>query len=143
MQMKTLIARTLRVLAWLAGAAVWAIASLSFIFWTHKGDGGYERSPFEREAWLHGTHEAQGEFPRLGMADDLIAKETLRGMRKDAVLALLGEPEGRDVLWSEEDRFDLLYRLGPERGYFSVDSEWLGITFDKSGKVARYKLVRD
>ena len=42
--------------------------------------------------------------------------------------------------WKE---WDLVYWLGPERGPFGVDSEWLVIKFDSSGRVQDYQIVRD
>ncbi len=127
----------------LAGIAIVGFASLAIFVWLSIGDNKYEQRPFEKEEWLHGTNAAQLHFPRLGMSDDLIEKRTLQGMEKKEVLAMLGEPAKKDIQWSKNDRFDLLYWLGPERGFMSVDSEWLGIIFDKTGKVSQYKLVRD
>jgi hypothetical protein len=139
--MKKPAAKILRAGAMLAGIA--GVASLVFYFWLGFGSNAYEKLPFEKEEWLHGTSKNQQNFPRLEMADDLMAKKTLYGMGKKEILAMLGEPDQKDVQWGEKDQFGLLYWLGPERGLMSVDSEWLGITFDKKGKVSQYKLVRD
>jgi hypothetical protein len=35
------------------------------------------------------------------------------------------------------------YYLGPERGLFRIDSEWLFIDFDDQGVVERYSIYRD
>jgi hypothetical protein len=35
------------------------------------------------------------------------------------------------------------YWLGPERSYFSVDSEWLVLRLDRAGRVVEYRIVRD
>lgn len=98
---------------------------------------------FEREAWLHGTNPNKMYFPRLSMADNLINTGKLDGLTMQQVLDLLGKPNMKDVQWTKEDYFDLLYMLGPERGFISVDSEWLGISFSDHGKVKSYKLIRD
>ena len=141
--MKKPIARILWAVGVLAGIAIVTFVSLVIYVWLSIGGSGHEQRPFEKEKWLHGTNETQLDFPRLGMADDLIEKKTLYGMEKKEVLAILGEPAKKDIQWSENDHFGLLYWLGPERGFMSVDSEWLGIIFDKTGKVSQYKLVRD
>jgi hypothetical protein len=47
---------------------------------------------------------------------------------------------------SEEGYFrewDLVYWLGPERGYMSIDSEWMVLRLGKDGKVAECRIVRD
>jgi hypothetical protein len=31
----------------------------------------------------------------------------------------------------------------PERGFISIDSEWLVVRFDTAGKVSEYRIVRD
>ena len=121
-----------------------AIASLLFLFYLMLGDSGeYVQRPYEKQEWLHGTSRTQMRFPRLGMADYLIEHRMLHGLGKREVIEMLGATDGEDIQWSEKDNFDLLYWLGPERGFMSVDSEWLAIKFDGSGKVAEYKLVRD
>jgi len=104
--------------------------------------GEYKKRDFERSSWLNGTKESQGIFPRLGMADSLIASNTLHGMSKKKVLDLLGKPDMEKVRWNEEN-ISLIYWLGPERGFMSVDSEWLAIRIDKKGKVYKYSIVRD
>ena len=37
----------------------------------------------------------------------------------------------------------MVYWLGDERGYMSIDSEWLVVRLDGEGKVAEYRIVRD
>ncbi|MFZ1830365.1 MAG: hypothetical protein WAW42_16730 [Candidatus Competibacteraceae bacterium] len=39
--------------------------------------------------------------------------------------------------------YDLVYRLGMERGFMSIDSEWLAVILDESGRVASVEIVRD
>lgn len=36
-----------------------------------------------------------------------------------------------------------MYWLGPERGFFSIDSEWLVIRLNSHGKVVDYHIERD
>ena len=42
-----------------------------------------------------------------------------------------------------ELRPDLLYCLGPERGFLGIDSEWLAIWFDDNSKAERWELLTD
>ncbi len=77
------------------------------------------------------------------MADYLIDNELLNNKSREEIVTLLGEPELTNTLWSEDDSFGLIYHLGPERGWISIDSEWLGIRFDSDGRVMEYKIVRD
>ena len=63
------------------------------------------------------------------------------------------QPLGIDAyespLWPEPDKteyfkeWDLVYWLGPERGFISIDSEWLVFRFDGQKKVTDYKIMRD
>lgn len=77
------------------------------------------------------------------MADYLIEKDILIDKSREEVLSLLGEPELENVQWSLDDYFGVIYHLGPERGWVSVDSEWLGIRFNANGQVTDYTLLRD
>lgn len=99
--------------------------------------------PFEQKTWLNGTNGNQMYFPRLTMADDLIETKKLDGLSRNQVVELLGEPSMENIQWSKDDYFGLVYHLGPERGFMSVDSEWLGISFGGNNVVKYYKLVRD
>jgi len=74
------------------------------------------------------------------MVDDLIAQRHLDGLSRAQTESLLG-PGDKTGKWAD---WDLIYWLGPERrGMFRIDSEWLVIRLDASGKVARYRIVGD
>ena len=80
---------------------------------------------FDAERW---QSAAPGTHIRGRMAPDIIASRRLIGMTREAVIALLGEPQrlsgGR-----------LQYNLGlPEQGY-GIDDDMLDITLDKTGRV--------
>ncbi|MBM0745269.1 hypothetical protein JOY44_27750 (plasmid) [Phormidium sp. CLA17] len=81
----------------------------------------------------------QASYPRLEMADDLIHDRTLYGKTKAEVIELLGKPSNDGYFKT----YDLVYWLGPSRGGFSVDSEWLLIQLNDSGRVSKYELGRD
>ena len=92
---------------------------------------------FDPNAWRDENKVQQGV--RLGMADRLTARGTLVGKTRAEVVELLGEPPetGYFADW------DLVYWLGPERGYFSIDSEWLVVRLGADGRVVDNRIVRD
>lgn len=72
------------------------------------------------------------------MVDDLLARYELVGMTRDKVDELLGVPPETAYFTG----FDYVYWLGPERGFISIDSEWLCIDFE-DGVVVDARLMRD
>ena len=92
---------------------------------------------FDPAAWRDKVRVAQGV--RLGMADRLIALRALDGKTRAAVVEMLGEPPATGYF----SNWDLVYWLGPERGFISVDSEWLVLRLDADGRVAEYRILRD
>lgn len=140
--MKSRLAKLYWVIGVPAGILLGIVIFLALFIRSGIGGTDHEPMPFEREQWLHGTNENKMYFPRLAMGDDLLEKKTLYGMSEKQVRVMLGKPTESDIRWGEGRRFRLLYWLGPERG-MSVDSEWLGIVFDRNGKVSKYELVRD
>jgi hypothetical protein len=55
------------------------------------------------------------------MVDDLLLRHRLVGMKRAELEKLLGSPP--PTAYFRE--YDYVYWLGPERGLFSIDSEWL------------------
>ncbi len=99
-----------------------------------------QRVAFDAPSWRARSLDQDVKWPtRLRMIDDLMGKRRLDGLSPPDVLALLG-PADQTSKWKE---WDLVYWLGPERGPFGVDSEWLVIKFDSSGAVQNYQIVRD
>ena len=76
---------------------------------------------------------------RIRMVDDLLNKNDFHGIARNEVVALLGETSksGYFADW------DLVYWLGPERGFISIDSEWLVFRLDANQKVIEYRIVTD
>lgn len=89
---------------------------------------------FSEEKW----REAPGE--RVNIVDSLLSKHDLIGMTEKEVTALLGENDNDSGYFSKDGRY--VYYLGPERGLFSIDSEWLLIDFS-DGKVSDFSLTTD
>ena len=94
---------------------------------------------FDAAAWRD-AKQVYGPLAIRGcMVDDLIARHHLKGRTRAEVVALLDEPR-RTVYFQH---YDLVYWLGPERGWISIDSEWLVFRLDATGRVAEYRLVTD
>jgi hypothetical protein len=95
---------------------------------------------FDRKLWSETGDEKQGaQYPRLEMADRLVAERRLRGKTRGEVVEMLGEPPETGYFRDG----DLVYWLGPERGLFSIDSEWLVFRLDTQGRISEYRIVRD
>jgi hypothetical protein len=76
---------------------------------------------------------------RLRMADDLVENKKLMGLTRQEVVARLGEPPKTEYF----KNFDLVYYLGPERGFISIDSEWLVLKLGPDGRVVRATIAND
>lgn len=97
------------------------------------------RIPFESASWQN-PGKVDGQDPiRIRMVDDLVRSRRLDHQSRAEVDKLLGKPTSTNYF----KEYDLVYWLGPERGFFSIDSEWLVIRFDKSEFVQEYRIVRD
>ncbi|MCU1312211.1 MAG: hypothetical protein JWO20_3336 [Candidatus Angelobacter sp.] len=76
---------------------------------------------------------------KLQVADDLIATQALSGKTRKEVTALLGQPPETNYF----KEYDLVYYLGPERGFISIDSEWLVLKFGPDGRASDVGIARD
>lgn len=103
------------------------------------------RVPFDAAEWRESLVRDQGrgyssENPvRQRMVDDLLDRQTFGGMTRSQVVDFLGPPTGR----YDRDGDDAGYLLGPERGSFALDNEWLVVTFGEDGRVKQVKLAVD
>lgn len=73
------------------------------------------------------------------MVDDLLATGRLIGQSRESAVQMLGPAD--DTPYFRD--YDLVYWLGPERGFFSIDSEWLIIKLDEEGVIRDASLARD
>lgn len=94
----------------------------------------YSISLFNEERWTKKPDE------RVYMVDNLLYKYKLKGMTKDEVKKLLGEPTKTEYFKTPSN---FVYYLGPERGFIRIDSEWLTIDFDDKGMVNSFGIARD
>jgi len=94
--------------------------------------------PFDRAVW---NAEAEGidDFRRHRMADWLLKQQRLLGKSRAEIVSMLGDPTET----SHFREYDLVYVLGNERGWMSIDSEWLLMKLDGSGKVSMAEIGRD
>lgn len=76
---------------------------------------------------------------RHRMADWLVSSKQLIGKSRKEVVAMLGEPPSTNYFngWS------MVYNLGAERGYISIDSEWLLLRIGETGLVTEAPVGRD
>jgi hypothetical protein len=74
------------------------------------------------------------------MVDDLLAKGSLGGAVKAAVVGLLGPADDTNY-FKADNRW--VYHLGLERSSMAIDSEWLLIDFGPDGRVTAARIARD
>lgn len=122
------------------GTVLFPFAVFWFVF------GGYrdlrewaQRIPFDSHVWKTGLADDNKKPVRIRMVDNLIRKYELRGMTRSEIIALLSEPP-KTGYFSD---YDFVYWLGPERGFISIDSEWLAIKFGPDDRVREFAIVRD
>lgn len=121
----------LAVLALLGAGAVWHVAA--------SGDGGGTAMTFDPAVWRDEGRIYTDPFPRLAMAEALIAGGTLTGLTRPEVEDRLGPPTETPYF---ADR-DLVYWLSESQRGFGVDSHWLVMDLDGGGRVVRAEIVRD
>jgi hypothetical protein len=76
---------------------------------------------------------------RAAMAEDLVRSGRLIGLSKDDVVRLLGEPNASRYC----PRAEFGFALGAERGFVSIDSEWMCLRLGPKGKVIEVYLKKD
>ena len=114
------------------------VVILSPLFFEYIGEY-LSRKPFDSAKWKASLATESDEPVRLRMVDHLLHTHTLRGLTRRQIEDLLGIPPATDYFQS----YDLVYWLGPERGAFSIDSEWLAIRIGPDQRVAEACILRD
>ncbi len=94
---------------------------------------------FDAAQWNDPTLSTEPIHVRLCMVDDLLAKYLLLGRPQKGVIELLGPPETQNGFAD----YDMVYRLGPERQFISIDYEWLVIKLDAAGHVNDAAVLTD
>lgn len=89
---------------------------------------------FSADKW----HEHEDK--RVDIVDDLLEEYDFTGWSETKVTKLLGEPV-KDGGGKEPN--NIVYYLGDERGYPSIDREWLLFWFDESHYVTKVEITTD
>jgi hypothetical protein len=98
------------------------------------------RRSFDSAVWKSSlSNSSPGDPVRLRMVDSLLRQRQLIGMSRSEIVSLLGAPPSTEYFRD----YDLVYWLGPERGFISIDSEWLAIRLDPNDRVTEARIVRD
>ena len=95
--------------------------------------------PFNKSRWdkrCSGIHPLK--LPHR-MADRLVGSDVLIGKSAAEVITLLDEPKPSGYFKS----YDFAYCLGPQRGFFPMDNEWLVLKLDENGEVFEAAVVSD
>lgn len=104
---------------------------------------GSHLQKFDPEIWQDPESRGfiRGDItPRQKMLGDVVAN-ALQGRSRTELTALLGPSRGAGYFASSGR--DMIYILGPARWFFSLDSEWLLIWLDESGRFERYQIAGD
>ena len=73
------------------------------------------------------------------MVDGFLITNRLKGKSQSEIEELLGVPPETSYF----SDWDMVYRLGTERGFIGIDSEWLVLQLDNDGKVIDAQIVYD
>jgi outer membrane protein assembly factor BamE (lipoprotein component of BamABCDE complex) len=73
------------------------------------------------------------------MMPSLLRKHPLKGMARNQVIALLGEPSDTQK-WPDAN---LIYVLGNDGTSIPIDNEWLLIKMGKDGRVVSWRRAKD
>jgi hypothetical protein len=76
------------------------------------------------------------------MGEQLFDENVLLGKTKQEILEMLGEPAPKGFPYGAVG-WDLVYQLGPEHGFFSIDDEWLMLRLNNEGRVFDQSLYTD
>ena len=122
-----------------AASIVLAVAILGIYLASPSTREYAARQSFDSARWQASLRNEETEPIRLRMIDDLLQNHQLEGRTKAEIHALLGKPPETPYFKD----YEYVYWLGPERGYMSIDSEWLGLKFDEKQRVTAGALLRD
>ena len=111
-----------------------------FLYYTSGVEGHFQQAHFDSKGWQNNVLDGNPNWPtRLRMVDDLLKRHLLDGRSRKEVESLLGPGSHTEYF----PNWDLAYRLGPERGFIRIDSEWLVIRLDSAARVKEYSLKTD
>jgi hypothetical protein len=133
--------RLAKIVVVLFGVSVTACVAFGcFLLLKPRAEAYMHATRFDSAAWKARSIDDGPMWPtRLRMVDDLVAGNLHRGVPRAVIEELLGAPDKTSYFRD----WDLVYRLGPERAFIRIDSEWLVFRLDAGGRVAEYRIVRD
>lgn len=109
------------------------VISLVFIiFISNTMLNKYYYSKFTPSKWLN------NESKRVLMVDDMLENYKIKKMNKTDILDLLGKPT---II--EKMNNNIMYYLGDERSFVSVDSELLVVYFNEKDECIKYEIITD
>jgi len=123
--------------AFVASQVLCMAAFLAVIFVPPVVKDYASRTPFDSVRWK-AENRRGAEGTRVRMVDDLLRRHQLVGMQRAQLEQLLGVPPSTPYF----SEYDYVYWLGPERGAFSIDSEWLVVRCQE-GVVVSADVVTD
>src|SRR5574341_40025 len=123
--------RWVPLLAFVGSQILGFAALLALLFGTPVVKDYASRTSFEPGSWK-AENRRGAEGIRVRMVDDLLRRHRLIGMQRAQLEALLGVPPPTPYF----REYDYVYWLGPERGLFSIDSEWLVVKLQNDVVVA-------
>ncbi len=124
----------LRILSYSLVALV-SVSLLVFLLLINTMGNHFVEKEFSSSIW-----KADKES-RIEMIDDLVSKKIIDDLPVWQTITLLGMPE--EDCYFYQSGHDMLYYLGPERSYFSIDSEFLLIWLNDDNFVEKYEIVLD
>ncbi len=95
---------------------------------------------FDPAVWNDPARSLEPPYLRSCMVDDLLAQNLLLQKTEAEVIALLGTPEPPENGFGD---YDLVFVVGPERSFISIDYEWLLLNLDDQGRVQETLLMTD
>ena len=125
--------------AMVAAPLLYVAVAMAWMIGAPTADDYQHRRNFDTTAWKQNADIDSEWTARLAMVNDLVASGVLTGKTKAQVLELLG-PE---TVTAKHKGWDLVYWLGPERGFIRIDSEWLVVRFKGDGLTDEIRIVRD
>ena len=134
-----MIGRRTKQLAKVLLAIAIGVAIGAAVFWENIPAFSPYSLSFDSSKWKSAPAEFSPKSIRLRMVDDLLVTHPLVGLDRAAIAALLGEPDKTPY----KAEYDMVYFLGPERGWISIDSEWLVIKLDSAGIATKAAIATD
>lgn len=122
---------TLRVLFIIAGLLLVAFAGLIIYVRFYFFNNPFNDLRFDRNVWAAYKDSSDPNNPRGQMYEDMTKKVLKKGMSKEEVVTLLGEPD------FSKEKLIFKYNIGAWSG-FRIDYDTLDIHFDPQGQVTDF-----